>query len=140
MQGGQGRKGTGKVRGQCPHWAWLLLGSGLWGGGAVRWTWPRCRLCPESSSFLKELTCLKRSSHKKGFCKQKSAFVLHFFCSPLSLETGNHSFSLFHIHEASFHFLVHLQTLSYCVWVSSTTGESQFVKTSPLGTNPGSLT
>ena len=34
----------------------------------------------------------------------------------------------------------HLQTLGYCVWVSSTIGDSQFVKTSPLGTNPGSLT
>ena len=50
------------------------------------------------------------------------------------------SFSLFHMHEASFHFLVHLQTLGYCVWVSSTIGDFQFVKTSPLGTNPGSLT
>lgn len=102
----------------------------------------KAQLCLESSFILEGLTCLRDHHTRKDFESKNQHLGCVFSAPPLLLETGSqfNSFSLFHMHEASFHFLVHLQTLGYCVWVSSTTGDSQFVKSSPFGTSPGSLT
>lgn len=95
---------------------------------------------PEAVPFFWDCHVFKILTSQRIWTQKISAFGL--FLQPPSLAGACEPFSAFFSfsHGGVVSFPGASADPGYCVWVSSTAGDSQFVKSSPPGTNPGSLT